>query len=92
MKKWIAMFLLAAILCGMLAGCGKKISADEAWQIVLNDLGAAASLAESPHIHEATHENKPCFNIYVTVDGLSLQYIVSETGKILYKGAGEHSH
>jgi len=92
MKKWIALLLLAAILCGMLAGCGKKITAEEAYQIVLDDLGAAASLAESPHVHEATYEDKPCFNIFVTVDGLSLQYIVSEGGKILHKGPGEHSH
>jgi len=92
MKKWIALLLLAAILCGMLAGCGKKITAEEAYQIVLDDLGAAASLAESPHVHEATYEDKPCFNIFVTVDGLSLQYIVSESGKILHKGPGEHSH
>ena len=92
MKKWIAMLLLATILCGMLAGCGKKITAEEAYQIVLDDLGAAASLAESPHVHEATYEDKPCFNIFVTVDGLSLQYIVSESGKILHKGPGEHSH
>lgn len=92
MKKWITILLLAALLCGMLAGCGKKITAEEAWQIVLDDLGAAASLAESPHVHEATYENKPCFNIFVEVNGLSLQYIVSENGKILHKGPGEHSH
>ena len=92
MKQWIALFLLAAILCGMLAGCGKKITAEEAYQIVLDDLGAAASLAESPHVHEATYEDKPCFNIFVTVDGMTLQYIISESGKILHKGPGEHSH
>ena len=93
MKKWIAVLLLVGILCGMLAGCGKKITAEEAYQIVLEDLGAAADLAESPHIHEATYENKPCFNIFVTVDGMSLQYIISENGKILHKGAGsEHAH
>ena len=92
MKKWIAMLLLATILCGMLAGCGKKVTAEEAWKIVVEDLGAAAEMAEAPHIHEATHEDKPCFNIFVTVNGVSLQYIVSENGKILHKGPGQHSH
>ena len=92
MKKWIAMLLLAAFLCSVLAGCKAEITADEAYQIVLDDLGVAASLAENPHIHNATYENKPCFNIFVTVDGLSLNYIVSQTGKILHKGPGEHSH
>ena len=92
MKKWIAMLLLVALMCSMLVGCKAKITAEEAYQIVLEDLGASAALAESPHVHNATYENKPCFNIFVTVDGLSLNYIISETGKILYKGAGEHSH
>lgn len=92
MKKWIAMLLLAALLCSVLAGCKAKITAEEAYQIVLDDLGVAAALAETPHIHDATYENKPCFNIFVTVNGISLNYIVSQTGKILHKGPGEHSH
>ena len=93
MKKWIALALAACLLCSLLSGCGKKITAEEAYQIVLDDLGETlAATAESPHVHEATYENKPCFNIFVTVNGVSMNYIVSETGKILHKGAGEHSH
>lgn len=93
MKKWIALLLLGCLLCSMLAGCGKKITSEEAYQIVLKDLGEAlAATAEAPHIHTATYEDKPCFNIFVTVNGMSLQYIISETGKILHKGPGEHSH
>ena len=70
----------------------KKIDEIEAYDIVLADLGESAALAESPHIHNATYDNKPCFNIYVTVNGVSLNYVISQTGEILYKGAGEHSH
>lgn len=93
MKKWIALLLMACLLCGMLSACGKKITSEEAYQIVLEDLGETlAATAESPHIHTATYENKPCFNIFVTVNGMSMQYIISETGKILHKGPGEHSH
>ena len=92
MKKWIAILLLAGILCGMLAGCGKKISSAEAYQIVLNDLGNVSEISEDAHIHEATYEGKPCYNIFVTVNGMTLQYIVSFNGKILHKGAGEHAH
>ena len=92
-KKLIAALLLVCMLCSVLTGCGKKITADQAYQIVLEDLGAAANLADAPHIHEGTYNDKPCFNIYITVDGMSLQYIVSESGKILSKGAGaSHSH
>lgn len=92
MKKWIALLLMACLLCSMLAGCGKKITSDEAYQIVLKDLGESAANAEDPHIHTATYDNKPCFNIYVTVSGVSLNYVISETGDILHKGIGEHSH
>ena len=93
MKKWIALLLMACLLCSMLSGCGKKITSEEAYQIVLEDLGETlAATAEAPHIHTGTYEDKPCFNIFVTVNGMSLQYIISETGKILHKGPGEHSH
>jgi hypothetical protein len=93
-KRIIAALLLVCILGGMLAGCTKeKITAEQAYQIVLKDLGAAADKAEAPHIHEGTYEEKPCFNIYITVDGMNLQYIISDTGKILSKGPGTgHSH
>ena len=93
MKRVIALLLMACLLCGLLAGCGKKVTSEEAYQIVLDDLGETlAATAESPHIHEATYEGKPCFNIFVTVNGMSMQYIFSENGKILHKGVGEHSH
>lgn len=93
MKKWIALLLMACLLCSMLAGCSKKITSEEAYQIVLDDLGEAlAATATSPHIHEATYDNKPCFNIFVTVNGVSLNYVISETGDIIHKGPGEHSH
>ena len=93
MKILVSLICLAALLCGLLAGCGKKITAEEAHQIVLDDLGETlAATAEAPHIHEGTYEGKPCFNIFITVNGMTMQYIVSENGKILHKGAGEHSH
>ena len=93
MKKWIALLLMACLLCSMLVGCSKKITSEEAYQIVLDDLGEAlAATATSPHIHEATYNNKPCFNIFVTVNGVSLNYVISETGDIIHKGPGEHSH
>ena len=99
MKKVIALLLAACLLCGLLAACGgkKEITAEEAYQVVLEDLKetygeAIADTAESPHIHESTYEGKACYNIFVTVSGMSLQYVISRTGDVLYTGAGEHSH
>ena len=68
------------------------ITSDEALEIVLEDLGITETEVGTPHIHEGTFENKPCYNIYVTVNGESLSYVVSTTGEILNKGEGEHSH
>ena len=92
-KRIVATLLLVAMLVSLLAACGKEITAEEAYQVVLDDLGETlAATAETPHIHEATYDGKPCFNIFVTVNGMSMQYIVSQSGKILHKGPGEHSH
>ena len=93
MKRVIALLLMACLLCGLLAACSKKITAEEAYQVVLDELGETlAKTAQSPHIHEGTYDGKPCYNIFVTVNGMSMNYIVSQTGKILYQGPGEHSH
>jgi len=94
MKKWIAILLLIGIVGGLLAGCKKEITAEEAYQIVLEDMGVLGEGAAAPHIHEGTYNEKPCFNIFITANnGENLQYVVSTTGKILYKGIGEaHSH
>lgn len=100
MKKWFALLLSACLLCGMLAACqGKKveITQDEAIQKVLKDIEETygeeiAATVGQPHIHLGTYEGKPCFNIYITVSNMSLQYVISMTGDILHAGAGEHSH
>ena len=94
MKKWIAIALLACILCGLLAGCGKKdpITADQAWQIAAEDLGITTDQAGTPHVHEITYKNKPAYEISITADGTSWLYAISETGKILHKSEGGHNH
>ena len=93
-KKTITLVLLVCLLGTLLCACGggKEITAQEAYQIVLADLGDLASSATAPHIHEGTHGGKPCFNIYVTVNGMGMQYVISNTGKIISKGPGGHSH
>ena len=94
MKKAISLLLVLCLVSAALCACGgKKITAQEAYQIVLKDLGAAANKAASPHIHEGTFEGKACFNIFINVDGMDIVYVVSDTGKILHKGPGTgHSH
>lgn len=89
-KKWIALLLLVCILGSMLIGCKGKITADEAAQIALAEIGIQP--AEAPHVHESTYENKPCFNVFISVGELSLVYVISDTGNILYSGPSDHHH
>ena len=76
----------------LLAQSDKTITSDEAYKIVLKDLGLTSDQVSNPHIHEGTYKNHSCYNIYVTVNGKSLTYVVSTKGEILYKGEGGHSH
>ncbi len=95
-KTTILAIVLVCIVClvaVILLTCNNGvITSDEAFEVVLNDLGITEQDAGTPHIHEGTYENKPCYNVYVTVNGESLSYVVSTTGEILHKGEGEHSH
>lgn len=95
-KTTILALVLVCVVClvGVLVlTCGKEtITSDQAYEIVLKDLGLTSQDVASPHIHEGTYENQSCYNIYVTANGKSLTYVVSTTGEILYKGEGSHSH
>ena len=86
------MFVVGIILLANYKNNNVTITSDEAFEIVLEDLGLTSEEADSPHIHEGNYEGQPCYNIYVTANGESLTYVVSTKGDILHKGVGEHSH
>ena len=89
LKKTVVLVLIVCLLGTLLCACsGTKITAEEAYQIVLKDLGDLASSVENPHIHES----KDGYNIYLTANGLQLAYLVSYSGKIVSKGPGGHIH
>ena len=97
LKKSIAVFLLVAILGGMFVACDdqtKGITGDKAVEIALADLGISSNEVDSVHIHEGIHDKQVCYNVYITVDGESLTYVVNKlNGDILdiQEGAA-HSH
>ena len=95
MKRQIAGLLLVCLILSLLTACGSKkeeITADQAWKVVCEDLQIVPENAATPHIHSSNYNNQECFNIFVTINGESLMYVVSNTGEILYKGQGSHSH
>lgn len=95
-KTAILAIVLVCVIClaaVILLTCNNGvITSDEALEVVLNDLGKTEQEVGTPHIHEGTYENQSCYNIYVTVNGKSMTYVVSTTGEILHKGEGSHSH
>ena len=91
-KRIIAVVLILCLGCCVFAACGKVLTTDEVYQVVLDDLGVAKENAGSPHIHEGTFNGVQCYNVYVTVEGVQYQYVVSLAGTILSKGTGSHSH
>ena len=94
MKRLIVLLVLACTVCVMLCACQPKeeITAEEAVQIVMDDLGETAADAGPPHVHEGTYDGNPCYNIYITAGDLPFEYVVSIYGDILHKGFGSHSH
>ena len=93
MKKILAIILIACMMCITLCACsGEKITEDKAVEIVMEDLGLLMNNVTETHVHEGTYNNQACYNVYVTVSGVSMTYVVSMSGQILHKGAGGHSH
>ena len=88
------MLLLICMLSSMMIACGKSepITSEEAYAIVLADLKMSEEDIPAPHIHTGTHDNQECYNIYITLSGESLLYVVSVDGEILSKGPANHSH
>lgn len=88
----LSLIVLSCMLLTLLAGCGGEITPEKAQKIVLKDLGVSAKEA-ALHVHVGEFEGKPCYSIYATVDGHTLEYLVdSETGEILAINESSHSH
>ena len=93
-KRLFTLLILICMVLFTICSCEseKKITVDEAFTIMIEDLGENATGVSAPHIHEGTYEGKDCYNIYITANGESLVYVISTSGEILYKGNGSHSH
>lgn len=94
-KRIISALLLVAMVLTLLAACSsnKAITADDAKQIVMEELGLSEEQASQMHVHIATHDGVACYSVYVTVGGVSMEYLVhGKTGEIISSGEGSHSH
>jgi predicted small secreted protein len=97
MKRSIAIVLLLVLVGGLLIACEDKkvgITQDEAVKIALDDMGITEADTTSIHIHEGTHMNELCFNVYISTADGGMTYVVSRiSGNILQIAeGGGHSH
>ena len=95
-KRFFSFLMLVCIVFSLLAACGEKkekiITQQEAYAIILEDLGISEAEAGEPHFHIGPHDGVVCYNFYLTVDGEPVSYTISTSGEILEKGHGAHSH
>ena len=64
-------------------------TAEEAQQIALDHAGVKN--AENVHTHVVSGEEHPCYNIHLTIEGVSYEYLIDGiTGEILSHGQGGH--
>ncbi len=84
MKKYFVILTVTAILLSLLSGCsGNPISASEAQNIALKDLGVSAADAQDVHTHVLTEGGKPGYSIHITVGDSEYEYVISADGEIL---------
>lgn len=92
-KRLIAILAVTCLLLALLAACGDgTISKEKAQKIVLKDLGVSANEV-TMHVHVGEHEGTPCYSIYVTIEGETLEYLIDcNSGEILAINESSHSH
>lgn len=94
LKKIISVLLILCTLTLLLAACGKEeaITSDRAKEIVQEELGEAGKKAQL-HVHAGDHEGTPCYSVYVTMNGKTMEYKVDMmSGEILAIVESNHSH
>ena len=95
LKRLTAILLLACAVLTLLAACNSKkaLTSEAAQQIALNDLGVTEEQVSDIHVHITTNDGAACYSIYVTVNGVQMEYLIhGTTGEILSSGEGSHSH
>lgn len=95
-KRILVLFAAVCLLLTVTVACGQKkpkvITQDEAFAIIMEDIGKDAVISGDPHVHVGEYQQQVCYDFYLTVDGKSVSYVISTSGEILHKGNDSHSH
>ena len=90
MKRILTIVLLVALALTLFAACDEKkplpLTAEDAQEIALKDLGISAKKASDIHTHPHMEGNTPCYNIHITYNGVEYEYLIAaNTGYIIKK-------
>ena len=84
MKKYIVILTITVLLLCLLTACSSKaITASEAQNIAMKDLGVSASDVQDIHTHVLTEDGAPSYSIHITVGDAEYEYVISADGQIL---------
>jgi predicted small lipoprotein YifL len=94
-KRIISLLMIAVLMVGMLAACGKDgpLTAEDAKKVVLNDLGVKERNVDSIDVHMTPIGDSMGYIVYVSMGEEHLQYVVDGiTGEILHKEETDEGH
>ena len=94
-KRIISLLMIAVLMVGMLAACGKDgpLTTEDAKKVVLNDLGVKERNVDSIYVHMTPIGDSMGYIVYVSMGEEHLQYVVDGiTGEILHKEETDEGH
>ena len=94
-KRIISLLMIAVLMVGMLAACGKDgpLTAEDAKKVVLNELGVKERNVDSIDLHMTPIGDSMGYIVYVSMGEEHLQYVVDGiTGEILHKEETDEGH
>lgn len=95
LRKVTAAAALLCLLAALLCGCTRQepITQQAAVESVLEYLEVSVEEVGSFHLHEGSYDGKDCYNVYLTYNGHTHNYVVDKhTGEVLAVLDGAHSH
>lgn len=80
-KRIIALFLIAIVLLGLLAACGKKgpVTQEQAQKIALEHAGLTTKDISDVHTHIVDQNGIPCYSIHITTDDGDFSVVINAT-------------
>lgn len=90
-KRIFALLMVAVLLLGALAACGKKgpITQDKAKEIAFEQAGLNQKDVTDAHVHIVTENGIPCYSIHISSVKGDFSYVIAASdGAVISGGEG----